>query len=74
MDLRNLRSSGSNRIINGDGKHEDMLSAFVLTATIALAFAFGITLGWGVLSVFLHLMSRRSPAPRSVAVPATQTN
>jgi hypothetical protein len=49
-----------------------MLSGFVLTATIALAFAFGITLGWGVLSVFLHLMSRRNPAPRPVAVPATQ--
>jgi hypothetical protein len=51
-----------------------MLSGFVLTATIALAFAFGITLGWGVLSVFLHLMGRRNPAPRPVAVPAAQTN
>jgi hypothetical protein len=52
-----------------------MLAGFVLTATIALAFAFGITLGWGVLSIFLQVMSRRNPAlPHPVAIPATQTS
>jgi hypothetical protein len=53
-----------------------MLAGFVLTATITLAFAFGITLGWGVLSIFLHLISRRNlaPPPRPVAIPATQTS
>jgi hypothetical protein len=51
-----------------------MLAGLILIFTIALALAFGITLGWGILSAFLHLMSRRTAAPRAVAIPATQAS
>jgi hypothetical protein len=44
-----------------------MFSGLILIATILLALSLGILLGWAILSIFLHAMSRRNAIPGSQA-------